>query len=375
MKHKQYNILLAGGGSGGPVSPLLAVAKELSTIHPHLSLSFLLVGTSKGPERQMAESAGIAFTSVPVAKLRRYYSIKNLLLPFELIIALLRSFYIVLTFRPSLVFGAGSFVQVPLMFMARVFGAKVVIHQQDVVVSLSNFLCSFIAKKITVSFKETEKDFPDSVFLSGLKQKSKTVFTGNPSNLPEHLPKRSDALEKFGLASNLPVVLVFGGGTGAVGLNKLLVAALPEITKFAQVVHALGKGKGGKNKSFENPNYHPFEFISDMPHAYAAADVVVCRAGLSTITELSKYGKISIIIPMPDSHQEANGELLSLKKAAMVLAQSDITPEMLTTLIRKLGFAGSIQKTLALNMQNLFPNNATAKVTTIVSEVLLEQDI
>lgn len=371
MKNKQYNILLAGGGSGGPVSPLLAVAKELKTTHPQLLISFLLVGTNKGPERQMAENAGIPFTSIPVAKLRRYYSVKNLLLPFELIIAFIRSLYIVLTFKPSLVLGAGSFVQVPLMYMAWMFGAKIVIHQQDVEVSLSNFLCSFIAKKITVSFEETEKDFPDSVFLSGLKQKSKTVYTGNPSNLPDQLPKRSDALEKFGLTANLPVVLVFGGGTGAVGLNKLFLAALPEITKFAQVLHAYGKGKGSNVKTFEHPNYHPVEFISDMTHAYRAADVVVCRAGLSTITELSKYGKISIIIPMPQSHQEANAELVSRKKAAMVLSQADTDGELLTKVIRKLGFAGNVQKVLATNMHSLFPQNATANVASVVAEVLL----
>ncbi len=366
MKKKHITILLAGGGSGGPVSPLLAVKKQILEQRPDVNFNFVFVGTKNGPERQMVSTHVNHYETVPTAKLRRYFSLSNFLLPLFFLLSLIKSFYIVLKFRPKIIFGAGSFVQVPLMYCGRLFGAKIYIHQQDVEVSLSNYLSSFIAKKITLSFKESERGFPDSLFLSGLSSKSKTIFTGNPCNI-DSFPQRKDALKNLGLEPDLPVVLVFGGGTGAIFLNRLVEESLPEITKYVQILHATGSNKGrGFNKEY--PHYHRYEFIDDMPSAYSASDIVVSRAGLSTITELSYAGKVSIIVPMPETHQEANAEVLSIRKSALVVAQDSLDAENFIMLIRKLCFSGKLQKTLSSNISKLMPKDSSVKIAGVLLE-------
>lgn len=366
MKKKKITILLAGGGSGGPVSPLLAVKKHILELRPDVNFDFVFVGTKNGPERQMVNSLVAHYETVPAAKLRRYFSLLNFLLPIIFILAIIKSFYLVLKYRPKIIFGAGSFVQVPLMYCGKLFGAKIYLHQQDVEVSLSNYLCSFIAKRITLSFKESEKGFPDSLFLSGLSSKSRTVFTGNPCNI-DSFPQRKDALKNLGLESDLPVVLVFGGGTGAIFLNRLVEESIPELTKYVQILHATGSNKGGGfNKEY--PHYHRYEFITDMPSAYAASDIVVSRAGLSTITELSYAGKVSIIVPMPETHQEANAEIMSYQKSALVVSQDALDSENFIMLIRKLCFSGKLQNTLSSNISKLMPKDSSEKIARVLLE-------
>src|SRR3990167_33983 len=122
-------IMLVGGGSGGPVSPVLAVAQEIKKIKP--KTEFLFVGTYRGPERSMVSEFGIPFRAIPAAKLRRYFSLKNILDVFVFIISLLPAWRVVRQFRPDAVFSAGSYVSVPICWMAKLYGAKIIVHQQD----------------------------------------------------------------------------------------------------------------------------------------------------------------------------------------------------------------------------------------------------
>src|SRR5579864_4564887 len=143
-------ILLVGGGSGGPVAPLIAVADHIQMAHP--KAEFLLVGTNSGPERQMAAAAGIGFKHITTGKLRRYFSLKNLGSPFLTLFGFFQSLRILKKFRPDCVFGTGSFVQVPMVWAAWFLKIPVVLHQQDILPSLANRLCQMVAKKITVTF-------------------------------------------------------------------------------------------------------------------------------------------------------------------------------------------------------------------------------
>src|SRR3989344_1557373 len=139
-------ILLAGGGSGGPVSPVLAVALEIKKLKPQTE--FLFVGTKKGPERAMVEPTGIRFVSIPAARLRRFWSIKNLFAPVVLSAGFLKALKIVREFKPDVVFTAGSFVGVPIAWAAKISGVKIVIHQQDARVGLANKLITPFARQI-----------------------------------------------------------------------------------------------------------------------------------------------------------------------------------------------------------------------------------
>lgn len=355
-------ILLVGGGSGGPVTPLLAVAEEIKKHHGQVE--FLLVGGKNGPEKTMAEKAGITFTSITAGKYRRYGSWKNLLTPFAVLVGIFQSIFILRRFKPNCVFGAGSFIQVPLIWAAWVLRIPVVIHQQDVYPSLANKLCSWVASKITVTFENSLTDFPNAFGVFYHKnQNHKIVLTGNPFREELRKENQTQARAELGLSDELPVLLVTGGGTGASSLNGIVQKSLPELTKVVQVLHQTGTNKL-VDKNFTN--YHQMEFITDMGKAYAAADIVLCRAGLSTITELSNLGKIGIIVPMPDSHQELNAFLLQQLGAAIVVDQRLLTTQLLVGSIRKLLINGELQKQLRQNIEHIMPRHAADKIADII---------
>jgi UDP-N-acetylglucosamine--N-acetylmuramyl-(pentapeptide) pyrophosphoryl-undecaprenol N-acetylglucosamine transferase len=355
-------ILLVGGGTGGPVRPLLVVAQELKK--RHAKAEFLLVGTKNGPEAQMANYAGIPFASIPAGKWRRYASVENFLTPFNVIAGFFRAVSILKTFKPQCVFGAGGFVQGPVVWAAWLLHIPVVIHQQDVLPGLANRLSQWFASAITVTFEYSIRDFSQGFGFFLKRQKTEKVhWTGNPFAMEWKNKTREEGLRKFGLDPELPTLLVTGGGTGAEGLNEIVHAAVPELTKYLQILHATGKGK---NKYKPQDRYFPVEFISNMDDAYAAADVVIARAGLGTITELSQLGKVSIIVPMPNSHQAFNGQVLARSGAAIVQSQAALTPEILSIGIRKLLFDAELQKTLRKNIQKVIPSNAADKIATII---------
>lgn len=360
------NILLAGGGSGGPVAPLLAVAEYLQ--NQSSNFKFLLVGTSFGPEKLMAKKVGVDFVFIATAKLRRYFSFYNLTLPLVFLISLYQAWKVLNDFKPKLIFGAGGFTQVPLIWIGWFKKIPILIHQQDVTPSLSNSLCAPFANKISVTFEESIKDFPNTSGLFSGKKKTKVFWTGNPSWLTEN-PEKKQALKSFDLADKLPTLLVMGGGGGALYFNKLVSTALPELIKFVQVIHSTGPNKNILQKQNQ---YRPLQFITNMANAYAASDIVLARSGTSTITELAHFEKVSIIVPIPNTHQEANALLLWKARAAVVLDQHSLNPEMFVKIVRKLLLDGDKHKLLSKNIQHLLPKKATEKVSTLVLSILKE---
>jgi UDP-N-acetylglucosamine--N-acetylmuramyl-(pentapeptide) pyrophosphoryl-undecaprenol N-acetylglucosamine transferase len=360
-------ILLAGGGSGGPVSPVLAVAAEIKKLKPHTE--FLFIGTKKGPERAMVEAAGIRFDTIPAAKWRRYFSIKNIFSPFVLIAGFFKSLNIIRKFRPDAVFGAGSFVAVPVAWAARGFRVPIIMHQQDTQIGLANRLIAPFADKITTAFEETSKDFYSGSGLLNQKLKPRAQWVGNPVRPELTIKSKADVKKYFNLHDDLPILLILGGATGAEQINQLVGKILPELVQTHQVIHKTGQGKNILN--FQNQNYHPFELIPFEPYAaiLKAAHLVVARAGLSTIAELSALGKTAIIIPMPRTHQEDNAKLVEAYNAAIVLFSQKATPENLKRVINGLKFDQQITQMLAKNIENLMPKNAAVAIAkSIINE-------
>lgn len=365
IKNHELRILLVGGGSGGPVAPLLAVAEEIKQEHP--KAKFLLIGTDAGPEKLMARQAEIPFNSIYAGKLRRYFSIKNLVSPLLVLIGFFQAIKLIRSFKPAVAFGAGSFVQVPVLYAAKFLGVPIVIHQQDVIPSFANTLCAPIASRITVSFEHSVKSFFHGSGLLPTAKKQKIVFTGNPFREQLNLADKEKAQKFFKLSPDWPTLLVLGGGTGAKFINKMVRDNLDELTKIVQIIHVTGKGKLGTLT--EKPNYHVYEFMSEIDLAYAVSNIVISRAGLSTLTELANLGKVTIIIPMPKTHQEANAELFWQHKAAVVLDQQNFEPAKLPILIKKLLFNHDLQKTLTGNIKKIMPKEAAKKIADIIIDL------
>lgn len=298
----------------GPVTPLLAVAEEWKAQNPEVE--FLWVGTKNGPERRVVQDEGIRFLYLPVARFPRYLSLELLLLPFRLMHAFIVAWSIIGRERPSLVASAGGFTGVPLIFAASLRGIPTWTHQQDARPLLSNLLVMPFVRRITVAWQGSLKHFPAQ----------KTKWVGNPVRRSMLEGKKDEAHDLFGIDLRIPTVLVFGGGGGAMWLNHMMGSIGASFNGDANIIHITGKGKKTNHLANIGPRYFVTEFLSEeMAHAYAAADVVVARAGMGTISELAALKKAAVLIPLPHSAQEQN--VLQIKEvgAAMVLDQRQAT--------------------------------------------------
>ena len=328
-------LMLSGGGTAGSVIPLLAVAAQL----PEADVVF--VGTVRGVERSMVP-VDMRYVTLPAGKWRRYFSWRNFVDPFIIAWAVVVAFVKLLWYRPNAILTAGSFVSVPLVWAAWWLDIPVVVHQQDLTVGLANRLMAPFSTSLTQAFAASNF------------RGAKTV--GNPVR---DLTPTTDSIM---VDINYPTLLIVGGSTGAAGINRLVTAQLCE---QANVIHVTGAGK--KAASIEHPRYHQFERLdAEMAEAYAKATVVVCRAGLGTISELAALGKPVVIIPMPNSHQEDNADFVSEYNAAVVLDQTRLTAEQFTHRVLALLHNPVQQATLTENIQQLNPADAAERIGAIV---------
>ncbi|MEK7189921.1 MAG: UDP-N-acetylglucosamine--N-acetylmuramyl-(pentapeptide) pyrophosphoryl-undecaprenol N-acetylglucosamine transferase, partial [Patescibacteria group bacterium] len=315
-------IIFSGGGTLGPVMPLIATYQELKK--KHLVWEFLWVGTKKGPEKSIAAKCGLPFEFITSAKLRRYWSWQNLSAPFLFLAGFIQSWQLIKKFRPDLLISAGGFVSVPLHWAAWFLKKTTIIHQQDIEIGLANKLMARTADFITTSFEHQKKNFPSD----------KTIWIGNPVRAGLMHGAKEAAMSHFDLDPNLLTVFVLGGGTGALSLNKLVTNNLVEFIRHCQVIHMTGIGKelsiplfrGHPDDKFLRERYHPARFLDEdlLKNVLAAADLVISRAGLSTLSELAVLGKPVIIVPIVKTHQVANAEYFSKRSGAAVFYEDSM---------------------------------------------------
>ena len=347
-------VLLAGGGSGGSATPVLAVAQALRRAWP--DVEFLYVGTRDGPEAALASAQGIPFAGVATGKLRRYWDRQNFTDPFRVIGGVAESYQLVRRFRPGVAFAAGGFAAVPPIVAARLAGARTLIHQQDVVPGLANRLLVPFAQRITVSLPSSLAHFP----------RRRTVVTGNPVRAEILAANKRLALAALDLDQNLPLLLVTGGGTGALGLNRLVASAAPRLVERLQVVHLTGRGRGVPSAT-ASPRYRQIEFLVDeMPHLLAASTVVVSRAGMGTLAELAALAKPALIVPMPGSHQWANALAFQRLRAIEVADQDTLTPNGLVDQVFGLLDDAARREQLGQALAASMPRDAADRIASLL---------
>jgi UDP-N-acetylglucosamine--N-acetylmuramyl-(pentapeptide) pyrophosphoryl-undecaprenol N-acetylglucosamine transferase len=359
-------IMLSGGGSGGPVTPLLVVAEELLR-EPEINLNLIFVGTKNGPERVMVEdfnhSIGpLQFIPIVSGKWRRYFSLYNIVDIFKVWAAFLQSLKILAVIKPDIVISAGAFVSVPLVWAAKLRGIPVLIHQQDVRPGLANKLMAAAARAITVTFEKSLYDYP-----------GKAILIGNPVRLIDDNNKEvmAEIRQRYNLSSDQPLVLITGGGTGAVAINDLVGQSIQELGTFCQIIHLTGKGKAPSIK-IGHKNYHALEFVAprEFTSLVSAADLVVSRCGMAALTELSAGQKAAILIPMPDSHQTENAAVFAQAQAALVLEQQDLTPEQLVGEVRRILDDPALRTSLQNNIGKVIKRGAAAAMAGIIWEIV-----
>jgi UDP-N-acetylglucosamine--N-acetylmuramyl-(pentapeptide) pyrophosphoryl-undecaprenol N-acetylglucosamine transferase len=349
-------VLFTGGFTLGPVTPLLAVSEELRRQDPTIEVFW--IGTYTGPERTLIAEYNIPFKAICSGKFRRYFSLRHIADNFHFICGFFQSFFYLLRSRPDVVVSAGGFVSVPVVVAGWFLGIPSFIHQQDRRPGLANRIMAPFASKITVAFKQSVKAFP----------RKKSEWVGNPVREDIFHNNRQEALDYFDLSNEKPVLFVYGGGTGAKRLNELVEESLPMLLDFCQVIHITGIGKAGKMKKQEG--YRRYQFLTEgMVHAYDAADLVVSRAGMGALTELAALHKPSIIIPMPDTHQEKNAEAFENENAIQYVRQNTLNSERFVEKIKYTFDNLSRYRDRADNMSKVLPRGAKKRVAEAIIEV------
>ncbi|MBI5071309.1 undecaprenyldiphospho-muramoylpentapeptide beta-N-acetylglucosaminyltransferase [Candidatus Falkowbacteria bacterium] len=356
-------IILTGGGTMGSVTPLLAVAEELKKRVP--DAEFFWFGTKNGPEKKIIESRNIKFAAVPAGKLRRYFSGWNFLMPFLLLAGFFKSLWLIFKFKPQMILSAGGFVAVPVVWAGWFLRVPSLIHQQDIRPGLANKLTARFAKIITVTFSDSLKYF------------SRAVVTGNPVRQEIFSGSKERIAEIFNLEKDLPILFILGGGTGALELNKIVVASALELVKFCQVIHMTG-GRIDEslrmkieNIKRETARYHTVDFLTkDLPDVFAAADLVISRAGMATLTELAMLGKPTAVIPISGSHQEENVYYFKKQNAVVFWDENNLTPENFVGAVGELLNNEVELESLSRNIKEVMPSGAAEKITEEILKVI-----
>ncbi|MFA6322322.1 MAG: UDP-N-acetylglucosamine--N-acetylmuramyl-(pentapeptide) pyrophosphoryl-undecaprenol N-acetylglucosamine transferase [Candidatus Buchananbacteria bacterium] len=345
-------IIFAGGGTGGSVTPLISIYQEIKKRDNQAS--FLWLSPKHDPLKNLVREYNLEIKEIASGKLRRYFDWRNFIDPLFIFLGFCQSFFIILKFKPDYIVSAGGFVAVPVSWAGWFLGKKILIHQQDVVPGLANKLMAGLATKITVTFAASLKDF----------DKNKTVVVGNAVRQEIFSGSKDRGVSEFKLEANLPIVLVVGGGTGALVLNSLTLKALPQLVEFCQIIHITG---GKIFQEFSHPRYKPVVFLTkQFKDVLVAADLVVTRAGLGILTESAALKKAILVIPMPHSHQEKNAEEFFRNNAAALLSEVNLTSDQLAQAIKSL-LKDEVQlNNYRRNIAKVLPTDGSSKIVDII---------
>lgn len=308
-------ICFVGGGSLGPVTPLLATWSALRRMDA--TAEAMWIGTEHGPERALVECENISFFSLPTAKWPRYFSIEWIRFPWRWLQARLRARRLMETYMPDVVVSVGGFTAVPVVLAAKQVGVPIVIHQLDREPGLANKLCAPFADSVTSSFMYDRPPFGRDVRVDQISTPTRFSL--------ERCPPSATSRHMFDLIDR-PTILIMGGGTGARALNEHVEAHVQEWLALGQVIHITGLGKCPPSlQRVQQSGYVVRELLeeSDLAYAYAAATVIVSRAGMGALSDIAALMKPSVLVPIPSSQQEKNAEVFKKAGAAHVVSQRD----------------------------------------------------
>ena len=363
---KKLKFILSGGGTGGHIYPAIAIANELKSRFP--DAEFLFVGAKDKMEMQKVPQAGYQIKGLWIAGLQRRLTFDNALFPIKLISSLLKAKKIIKEFKPDVVIGTGGFASGPLLQMANSAGIPTVIQEQNSFPGITNKLLSKKANAICVAYENLEQFFP----------KDKIILTGNPvrQDLIDIASKREEAIQYFNLDANKKTVLVLGGSLGSRRINQLIAKEIDNfIANNVQVIWQCGKFYFEEYKHFnDNKNVQVLSFIDKMDLVYAAADVIISRAGASSVSELCIVGKPVIFIPSPnvaEDHQTKNAKAIVDKKGAILIKESDLDSQF-NTVFNNLLSDENLQKELTLNIKSLAKPNATNEIVDEIVKLIKE---
>ncbi len=355
-------LIISGGGTGGHIFPAVAIANELRRRQPDAEILF--VGANGRMEMTRVPEAGYNIVGLNISGLQRRLTPQNLLFPLKVMRAVRKAGKLIDKFQPDAVVGVGGYASAPVLLAATSRGIPSLVQEQNSHAGLVNKLLARRVSCVCVAYAGMEKFFP----------KDKIVLTGNPVRTEIAHGQRAEARQFFNLADDQPVLLVIGGSLGARTLNHATAAALPRLQAAGvQLLWQTGKTYFPEARQqaapFASAGLYALEFLQRMDLAYAAADVVISRAGALSVSELCLTGKPSILVPSPnvaEDHQTKNAQALAQQDAALLVTDADAPAKLYDEALALLQDLAR-QAQLSAHIRPLARPNATA---TIVDELL-----
>ncbi|MEX1276352.1 MAG: undecaprenyldiphospho-muramoylpentapeptide beta-N-acetylglucosaminyltransferase [Bacteroidota bacterium] len=319
MATRPPRILLSGGGTGGHLFPALAIAEEIQKLEP--ATEFLFVGTQGKIEARVVPERGYPFRSIWISGFHRRLTIDNLLFPVKVIVSLVQSLLLLRKFRPDVVVGTGGYVCGPVLFMATWLGIPTVVHESNSYPGITTRLLASRVRKVFTAFESTKNRLPSAVNVE---------LVGTPTRNVLGSVSQKEGRIFFGLEEHQPALLIVGGSLGAASINSAVLSSLDLLTGSGiQLIWQTGQSDhervqlelGSRRVGWVGP------FIDRMEFAFGAADAVACRAGATTLAELTRIGKPAILVPYPHAaadHQRHNARAMAAAGAGIMIEDHEV---------------------------------------------------
>ncbi len=359
----QYRFIISGGGTGGHIFPAVAIANALKS--KMADCEILFVGALGKMEMEKVPQAGYEIEGLEIAGLNRSNPLKNLSLPYKLLMANRRSNSIIKNFKPHAVIGTGGYASFPIVHAAQQKGIDTYIQEQNAYAGKSNQRLGKKAKAVFTAFEDMAKFFDPS----------KTFDFGNPvrKTIYENLPSKEESLEFFGLNPNKKTISIVGGSLGAKSINEEIYTSLERLDEDnIQVIWQTGATyfETAKARVGNSKNIVVIDFIKEIQMLYRAADVIISRAGASAIAELAIMSRAVVFVPFPfaaEDHQRANAERIVEKDAASMVLDQDMSARLMEVVYKVL-FDEKLQETHSKNFKKLAVTDADEKIANKIIE-------
>lgn len=322
----KYKFLFAGGGTGGHLFPAVAVAEQIREMKPEADILF--IGTKDKIEGKVIPKLGFKFKSIWIKGFSRKINFENLLFPVKLFVSMVQSLLINISFKPKVAIGSGGYVAGPAIWAANVLGAKIILLEQNSYPGVTTRLLERYADEVHLSFEESKKY---------LRRDKIHHLTGNPVRKNLGSFNKGDALRKFDLSGEKKTLLVLGGSLGARTINEAMMESIKILEENnIQVIWQTGKNYYEQFRHLNSEKVKILDFIEDMNAVYSACDLLLARAGATTIAELLNLGIPAILVPSPnvaENHQYHNAKSLSDYNAAILIEDKNLKNELASILL------------------------------------------
>jgi UDP-N-acetylglucosamine--N-acetylmuramyl-(pentapeptide) pyrophosphoryl-undecaprenol N-acetylglucosamine transferase len=365
---KNYRVIISGGGTGGHIFPAISIANKLKERYP--SVEILFVGAENRMEMEKVPAAGYKIVGLPVSGFDRAHLLNNIKVIYRLIKSLFKAFSTIRSFKPDIAIGVGGFASGPVLRMSSWLRIPTLIQEQNSYAGVTNKLLARSANRICVAYEGMEQFFPAT----------KISLTGNPirQDLEKAIDKKEEALSYFGLSKGKKTILVIGGSLGAKTINQSVMAALDTLASAddVQLIWQTGKlyyKEASKHlKAYGGIKLYHADFINRMDYAYAVADLVISRAGASSISELCILKKPVLLVPSPnvaEDHQTKNAMALVQKEAAIMVSDRDAYKELLPMALEVVRNDAQLEK-MSKHIADLALPNAADRIVDEIIKII-----